>query len=192
MPDSTRPGPEGRSNRSLLALAAGLVAVAAVGRWVPHPPNFAPIGAMALFGGAVLGRPLFAFGVPLLALALSDLLLNAWYLGTPFVTPDIFIYGSFMLIGCLGTMLRRRSPLALAAGSLAGSVIFFALTNFGVWARGGLYPRTLEGLATSYTMAIPFFRNTVLGDLAWNAALFGAWGLLARKWAVTHSRASEA
>ena len=85
--------------------AVALVAMAALARLIPHPPNVAPIAAMALFGGAVIGRPLFAFGVPLLALALSDLVLNATLVGTPFAPPDPFVYGSFLLIG--GARVRR-------------------------------------------------------------------------------------
>ena len=89
--------------------AAALVAMAAVARLLPHPPNVAPIAAMALFGGAVIGRPLFAFGVPLLALALSDLALNATLVGNPFAPPDPFVYGSFILIGAIGLNLTTRS-----------------------------------------------------------------------------------
>ena len=158
--------------------AVALVAMAALARLIPHPPNVAPIAAMALFGGAVIGRPLFAFGVPLLALALSDLVLNATLVGTPFAPPDPFVYGSFLLIGALGFAARnRRSIGTIALASVAGSTLFFVVTNFGVWATTHLYPRTPAGLGASYVAALPFFWPTLAGDLAWCGLLFGAWAL---------------
>lgn len=158
--------------------AVALVAMAAVARLLPHPPNVAPIAAMALFGGAVIGRPLFAFGVPLLALALSDLALNATLVGNPFAPPDPFVYGSFILIGAIGFALRsRRSFGTVATASVAGSMLFFLVTNFGSWAISGMYPRTPAGLGTCYAAALPFFWPTLLGDLFWAGLLFGAWAL---------------
>jgi hypothetical protein len=158
-----------------LVAAAGLILFAALMRLVPHPWNFTPVAAMALFGGMVMRRPLFAFGVPLAALVLSDLFINAWVVGSPLVLPNGWVYGTFILIGLLGfTLRKRRSVGVVAAASISGSVLFFALTNFGVWASGLLYPRTSQGLAACYTAAIPFFANTLMGDLFWNAVLFGA------------------
>jgi len=158
--------------------AVALVAMAALARLIPHPPNVAPIAAMALFGGAVIGRPLFAFGVPLLALALSDLVLNALLVGNAFAPPDPFVYGSFLLIGVLGFALRsRRSIGTIAVASVIGSTLFFVVTNFGVWATSHLYPRTAAGLGASYVAALPFFWPTLVGDLCWAGVLFGAWAL---------------
>jgi hypothetical protein len=157
--------------------AVGLVGFAALMRLVPHPWNFTPVGAMALFGGAVLGRAAFAFGVPLAAMALSDVALNllAWLTGGPAMTPSPWTYAAFVLIGAIGFALRGRRSLGMLAGaSIGGSVLFFAVTNFGVWMAGFGYPPTLAGLAACFTAAIPFFANTLLGDLFWNAVLFGS------------------
>ena len=165
---------------TLLWAAAGLVVMAALMRIVVHPWNFAPIGAMALFGGAALRRPVFAFAVPLAAMAASDLLLG--FMGRT-QTMLGWVYAAFVLIGLLGFALRRsHSPVRVAAASVGGSVLFYLVTNFGVWAGGWVgYPMTLGGLMASYTAAIPFFWNTLGGDLVWNAVLFGTLALISRR-----------
>jgi hypothetical protein len=161
----------------LLTLVAMILAAAA-SRLVPHPPNFAPIGAMALFGGACFADKRLAFAVPLAAMALSDLALG-FYNQTPWV------YGSFALIVCVGFRLRqRRKPLSIAAAALASSILFYVVTNFGVWLTAALYPRTAAGLVTCYVAAIPFFRNTLLGDVVYSAALFGGLALAQKRFAV--------
>ena len=124
----------------LLALFGAIVAAAAL-RLVPHPPNFTPIGAMALFSGAYLGRRgAIALAAPLGALLLSDLVLG-FYRGMPTV------YFSVALIVVIGGLaLKRVSPIRVGAAAIASSVLFFAITNFGVWLFSGFYPRTLAGL----------------------------------------------
>ena len=153
-------------------LAAILVAilVATARRLVPHPPNFTPIGAMALFSGAYLGRRgVIAFAAPLGALLLSDLVLG-FYRGMPTV------YFSVALVVIIGWLsLRRTSPLRIGAAAIASSVLFFVVTNFGMWLSSGFYPRTLAGLEACYVAAIPFFQNTVAGDLFYATLLFGGW-----------------
>jgi len=154
---------------------AGMVFLAAALRLIPHPPNFTPLAAMALFGGAYISDKRLAFGLPLAALFLSDAVLG-FYHGM------IWVYGSFALIVCLGLQLQsRRRLLPIAGAALASSVLFFALTNFGVWASGGLYPHTLAGLETCYVAAIPFFQNTIAGDLVYTALLFGGFALAEKK-----------
>jgi hypothetical protein len=136
---------------------AGIVLAAAAMRLLPHPPNVAPMAAIALFGGARFDSKRAALAVPLLAMWLSDVLLG---FGVDRVMP--FVYGSFALIVVLGRLIRdRRSPLAVGGTAFAGSVLFFVITNFGVWLSGDLYPRTAEGLVACYVAAIPFFRNTL-------------------------------
>ena len=147
------------------ALPYALVAAGAVLRIAPHPPNLAPIGAIALFGGAVLPRG-WAFVVPLAALMLSDAVLGS-YPGM------VWVYGSFVLITLIGMALRQlRTVLRLAGAALLSSVLFFVVTNLGEW-FGPLYPHTLAGLWTDYVAAIPFFRNTALSDLGYTLAFFG-------------------
>ncbi len=147
---------------------------AVVSRVVPHPPNVAPITALALFGAVYLDKR-YAFIIPMGAMLVSD-----WFIG--FYSGMIWVYGSFMLIGCVGLLLRNHlTPTRVIGSSLVGSVLFFTITNFGVWVSSQVsYPHTLAGLGTCYLAAIPFFRNTVLGDLVYVGALFGLYELLAR------------
>lgn len=157
---------------TLVAMTLG----AAASRLVPHPPNVTPIAAMALFGGASFASPFVALAVPLSAMVLSDLLLG---FGLHPVMP--FVYGGFAVTVWFGRGLRaRRSPLAIAGAALCGSVVFFVVTNLGVWLVGALYPRTLDGLVACYVAAIPFFRNTLAGDAGYTLALFGGFALAQR------------
>ena len=151
----------------LIALLSAIAAAAAL-RLVPHPPNFSPIDAMALFSGAYLGRRgAIAFAAPLGALFLSDLVLG-FYRGMPTV------YFSVALIVVIGWLaLRQVSPLRVGAAAILSSVLFFAITNFGMWLSSGFYPRTLAGLEACYVAAIPFFQNTLAGDLFYATLLFG-------------------
>ncbi len=153
---------------------AAMIFAAAASRLIPHPPNLTAVTAMALFAGATLACRRYAFLVPVLALLLSDLLIG-FYSAMPFV------YGAFMVTVGIGLLLRtRRGPLTIGAASLASSVMFYLVTNFGVWVGSGLYPRTLTGLIACYTAAIPFFRNMVVGDLFYATLLFGSFALLER------------
>lgn len=134
---------------------------------------------MALFGGACFAHRRAAFVVLLAAMFLSDLAIGLLSgnlsLGLHRLIP--VVYGSFALIVCLGFWLRtRRTVVPIAGATLTGSVLFFALTNFGVWA-GSLYPNTWEGLVACYVAAIPFFHNTLLGDAVYSIALFGGLAL---------------
>ncbi|HEX6660953.1 MAG TPA: DUF6580 family putative transport protein [Sphingomicrobium sp.] len=162
-------------NARILALFAAILAAAAL-RLVPHPPNFSPIGAMALFSGAYLGRRgAVALVAPLGALFLSDIVLG-FYRGMPTV------YFSVALIVIVGWVaLKRVSPIRVGAAAIGSSVLFFVLTNFGTWLSSGFYPHTLAGLEACYVAAIPFFQNTVAGDLFYAAILFGGFALLERK-----------
>ncbi len=158
----------------------GMILAAAASRLIPHPPNFAPIGAMALFGGACFADRRVAFAVPLAAMSLSDLVIGLLsgdlFLGLHRLIP--VVYGSFTLSVCLGFWLRtRRTVMPIAGATLAGSVLFFVVTNFSVWALGSSYPKTWEGLVACYVAAIPFFHNTLLGDAVYSAALFGGLAL---------------
>ncbi len=149
-----------------LVISAVIIAATLL-RLLPHYPNFTPIAALALFGGAHLGRKKLAFLVPLLALFISDLFLG-------FHEMMIAVYLSVALIVFLGSFMhgRIRAPFVLG-GAFAGALIFFVITNFAVWAMTPYYPNTFQGLITCYTMAIPFFHTTLLGDLFYSAVFFG-------------------
>jgi len=148
-----------------------LILIAVVIRLLPHPANVAPIGALALFGGVYLNKK-YALVVPLIAMVISD-----YFLG--FDTTMPFVYGSFFLIGLLGLWLRdHKSPQHVVAGSLLGSVLFFLITNFGVWLVSGMYAKTFSGLLACYVAGLPFFRNTIIGDLFYTGVFFGGFELV--------------
>jgi hypothetical protein len=164
--------------RPRLAALISIVLAAALSRLIPHPPNMTSLTAVALFGGAYFSDRRLAFLVPLAALFLSDLVLG-------FYGHMEVVYSSFALIVCIGLWLGKdRSVLRIAVAALTSSVLFFVLTNFGVWAFGSLYPRTLDGLVTCYVAAIPFFRNTFQGDMLYTFILFGGFAMLERRFSV--------
>ena len=148
----------------------GLILMGVVARLVPHPANVTPLTAIALFGGTYLSKR-WAILLPLSIVAISDLFLG-WH------NTVLFNWAAFAVTGLVAWWVRARpDPTRIAAGALAGSVAFFLITNFGVWLVGGLYPRTLEGFWACYVAAIPFFRNTLVGDLVYTAAFFGGYAL---------------
>lgn len=163
------------NNRARLGALVIAIFAAAAMRLVPHPPNFAPIAAMALFSGAQMPKRALSFAAPFAALLLSDIALGGFYPGMNFV------YLSFGLTVLLGwAVARRKTALTIGAAAIASSVLFFVLTNFGVWLFTGMYPRTGEGLVACYVAAIPFFQNTLAGDLVYTALLFGGFALAER------------
>jgi hypothetical protein len=166
-------------------LVTGMIFAAAALRLLPHPPNMTSIAAIALFGGAMFADRRLAFIVPLGALFLSDLVLG-------FHDQMALVYGCFALIVCIGLWLQQhRSMPAIAGAALAGSILFFAVTNFGVWAFDAMYPRTLTGLIACYTAALPFFRNTLEGDLLYTLVLFGGFALLEWRFRVLRAASPE-
>ena len=155
------------SNYSRLIALLSAIAAAAVLRLVPHPPNFSPIGAMALFSGAYLGRRPLAFIAPIAALLLSDSILG-------FYSGMWVNYLGFALVVVIGWLaLSRISLVRLGLAAVASSILFFLISNFGVWGLSGMYPHTLAGLSAAYVAAIPFFQNTLAGDLFYTTLLFG-------------------
>jgi hypothetical protein len=160
----------------------GITFSAAAMRLLPHPPNMTPIAAMALFGGAYFAAKRTAFLVPLAAMYLSDLALGFFVYDFGWFHPFMpFVYASFAVTVCLGLLIRRRLNLLTVGGAaLTSSVLFFIVTNFGVWLVGNLYPKTLAGLVSCYVAAIPFFRNTLAGDAIYTLVLFGGFALAQR------------
>ncbi len=155
-----------------LAVIVALIIGAGLLRLVPHPPNFAPIAAMALFAGAYFGNARLAFLVPLAAMLLSDLVLG-------FHSGILVVYVCMAIAVVIGMQLRGRIGAAsVGLAALASAVVFFVVTNFGVWATSGMYPISFEGLVACYVAAIPFFHNTLLGDFFFAAVLFGGFALI--------------
>jgi hypothetical protein len=151
-----------------------IIGLAIIARLVPHIPNFTPIAAMAIFGGAYLNRR-YAILVPVAAMFFSDIFIGFY---SPIVM--VSVYASFILAGLIGLWLKKRkSPGNVILAAVGASILFFLITNFAVW-LGGWYPRNLMGLVETYTLALPFFRNTLLGNLFYTAVFFGGYELVLR------------
>ena len=140
-------------------IAAVLIVISAASRLVPHVWNVAPVAAAAMLAGAVLPRK-WAIAVPLVAMFTSDLIIG-FYAAPVMLT----VYACFALCALIGSWLKDMKPTKVLAGSLASSTLFFIATNFAVWATADWYPKTWAGIELCYTLSIPFFRNTVAGDL---------------------------
>ena len=147
-----------------------LITLGIVARFLPHPANFAPIGAIAIFSGIYLPKK-WALALPLAAMLVSDLFIGfyAW----PIMAS---VYAGFIIMGLIGLAVRKNKKLStVLGGTILGSLIFYLVTNAAVWAFGSLYPPTAAGLLQSYYTAIPFFRNSLLGDLFYTGVLVGAY-----------------
>jgi hypothetical protein len=155
----------------LIALVS-VVLTLALYRVLPHPANFTPVLAVALFAGAKSDDTRIAFLLPLLAMLLSDLVIG-------FHSTMVFVYMGMAVAVTLGLLLRRRSGIVPVTGAaLAGSLGFFAISNFGAWLQSPeLYSRDWSGLAAAYVAAIPFYRNSLLSDAVFTVLLFGGWAL---------------
>jgi hypothetical protein len=157
-----------------------IVLAAAMTRLVPHPPNVTPIGAMALFGGACFLHRRMAYLLPLAAMLLSDLVLGYTRYGMwKLMAIQPVVYLCIMATTAIGHRIAdRRSVWQVGGATLAGSVLFFVVTNFAVWIGGHGYRLTASGLATCYWKGIPFFRNSLAGDIAFTTILFGGLAIL--------------
>jgi len=150
-----------------------LIAFVVVARFLPHPMNFAPIAAVAMFSGVYLSKKASII-VPVVAMMFSDIFLGLHNL-------IFFTWGCMILSGLIGWWVKKhKNTLTIISGSLAGSIIFFLVTNTAVWAvnMGDFYARNFSGLMQSYSLGLPFFRNTVLGDLFYTAVFFGTFEIV--------------
>ncbi len=168
-----------------LILISVMILLAAFSRLIPHWPNFTAVGAMALFGAAQFRQKWLAFAVPFLALYLSDLVINNVIYGgyyNSFVWQfSAFTYGAFALIILLGFWLRNNVKVtSVISTSIAASVIFFLVTNFGSWVANPMYTKDMTGLLAAYGAGIPFFWNTLAGDFFFCGVLFGGYALVSR------------
>ena len=142
-----------------------IVLLAALTRLLPHPPNVTPVGAMALVAGAYLPSLPLAFMIPLTAMFISDLLIG-FHAAMPFV------YAAFIIGVLIGRTLQQWNWKRLLFSSLSFSILFFLITNFGVWVMYDYYPKSLQGLLLCYTAALPFFTYEALGTLFYSSVLF--------------------
>jgi hypothetical protein len=166
-------------NIRLIVLTLMMLA-AAMARLVPHPPNMTPIGAMALFGGACFLDRRMAYLLPIAAMLLSDLVLGMTHYGLwRLLAIQPIVYACILASTAIGRLIAdRRSVWQVGGAALAGSLLFFVVTNFASWIAWHSYPMTAAGLAECYWKAIPYFRNTLAGDAAFTAILFGGLAML--------------
>ncbi|HLF18667.1 MAG TPA: DUF6580 family putative transport protein [Candidatus Omnitrophota bacterium] len=149
-------------------LALAIIVLGVLSRAIVHIPNFTPVIAIALFSGVYFEKKQ-AIILPLVLLAISDILIG-------FHNTMFFTWGSILLIVGIGIWLKKRKSLSMVlASTLASSILFFIVSNLGVWLTGGLYPLTAEGLKTCFILAIPFFDATLLSTFVYMALFFGAY-----------------
>ena len=162
-------------NKKLFTLAVVIFGIALF-RVLPHPPNVSPVAAMALFGGAYFADKRMAFIMPFVALILSDLIIG-------FHDTMLFVYAAFAMTVGIGIWMQKKITVNRVAVSAVGStLLFFIITNFGAWLMSsGLYPMTAAGLTQAYVAGIPFLQNSLLGNLAFAAVMFGGFALLQRQ-----------
>ncbi len=167
-----------------LWIAFGLICFAVAARFLPHPPNFSPVAAVALFSGSIFSSR-WSLAVPLVIMVVSDMLIGLH----PMI---LYTWGSFLLIAIMARgRLEQDSVSHVVGGSIAAAGLFFLITNFGVWAQGGLYAPTLQGLLDSYYNALPFFRNTVLGNLFYAPVLFVCYATITQRYEQTSRTANK-
>ncbi len=162
-----------------------MILMAAVSRLLPHPPNFTAVGAMGLFGAAFFNRKVFAFIIPIAAMFLTDLFLNnvvyAQYMPEGqsfmlFTEGSSWIYGAIALTIFAGLfVLNKVNTANVVVGSLISALIFFFLTNFGLWMSGNMYPNNAAGLGACFAAGLPFLLNSILGNLFYGGILFGSY-----------------
>ena len=149
-----------------------IIVLAAITRLMPHPPNFTPIIAIGLFGGAYIQNRSLAMLIPISAMFLSDLFLG--FHGTVY-----FVYGSLLLVTILGMIFINKITIKnCTVAALSSSFLFFLITNLGVWLTSSYYPKNIQGIITCYTMAIPFFNNTLAGTVVYGIIMFGGYEIL--------------
>lgn len=158
------------SKKSSLIVTVLLIVVGLAGRFLPHPWNMTPLTAIAIFSSTYLSLR-YSFLIFFLTMVVADIFLGfyEWQI-------MLAVYGSFALASLIGLIIRRhKMPTTILFCSLGSSVLFFLLTNFAVWQFSGMYEHTLVGIIQCFTLAIPFFKNALFGDLLYSGVLFGAY-----------------
>jgi len=145
-----------------------IVFMLAFSRLIPHPPNFTPLGAMALLAGASMRDIRFALLIPFIAMLLSDSILG-------FHSSMVFVYGAVGLI-VIGShcLLKRLSIVSIGLATVISAIAFFIITNFGAWLSHDMYSHTVTGLGEAYIAGIPFFKNTLISNILFTSVGFYA------------------
>lgn len=155
------------------AFFAFLVLFGVMHRYFDYPPNFSPIAAIALFSGFYT-RKYWSFFIPIAILFLSDIL----FLGTYKIEIMFSVYFSLGAVSAIGILIsRKKSLLNIFFGAFLGALLFFLVTNFSVWYFGNWYEHNLAGLARCFFLAIPFFKNSLMGDIFFTSIFFGIYEL---------------
>ncbi len=145
-----------------------MIITGVLSRLLPHPANMTAVGGIAIFTGAKINTKK-ALVVTVTTMFISDLFLG-------FHSLMWATYGSILMAVFIGRWIQKNNSISrIISGTLASSIIFFIITNFAVWAGTPLYPKTIEGLTTCYVMAIPFFRNSLLGDCLYLSVFFSGY-----------------
>jgi len=165
------------SSFTYLIILAVLIVVGVAGRLLPHPPNFTPMAAIALFAGFIFVKRYMSIVAVVAAMLLTD------YFAFGYLSPEWFASKSMVVVYLAllfpivfrGFLQKKLGILRIAGAAFASSTVFFVATNFAVWAFSPMYEKTFAGLVLCYTMAIPFFQNTIAGDMIWSSVIFGAY-----------------
>ncbi len=160
--------------------AALLIMFAAFSRLLPHPENFAPVAAAAIFAGLYMNKK-YALIIPIAAVFLSDIFIGLY----PYV---LWVYGTYILIALMNIGFRgkynnlhgMKKGAALYGATIVSSIVFFIVTNFGVWTSGLYYEMNFQGLINSYIAALPFFRTSLLADAVYVTIMAGVFGIVIR------------
>ena len=165
------------SSFSYLVILAVLIALGVAGRLLPHPPNFTPMAAIALFAGFIFIKRYMAVVAVISTMLLCDYFAFGSLSVSWFGSKSMFVVYIALLFPIVfkNFLQRKLGVLRIFGAALASSCVFFLATNFAVWAFSPMYEKTLEGLVLCYTMAIPFFQNTIAGDLIWSGVIFGTY-----------------
>jgi len=166
-----------KSSFSYLVILAVLIALGVAGRLLPHPPNFTPMAAIALFAGFIFIKRYMAVVAVISTMLLCDYFAFGSLSVSWFGSKSMFVVYLALLFPIVfkNFLQKKIGVLRIFGAALASSSVFFLATNFAVWAFSPMYEKTLEGLVLCYTMAIPFFQNTVAGDLIWSGVIFGTY-----------------
>jgi len=162
-------------NKKILFITLFIIVVALM-RLIPHPPNFVPITAIAIFAGVRFNNIILAYAVPISIMLISD-----FFIG--FSSISLFVYLAFILITSYSYFIKKSS----IKNILLSSIIFFIITNFGVWVLPGGYPNNIEGLILCYTAAIPFFTNSIIADLFFSAILYYGFEQIEKRYLILKS-----
>ena len=165
------------SGFTYLVILAVLIALGVAGRLLPHPPNFTPMAAIALFAGFIFMKRYMAVVAVVAAMLLTD------YFAFGYLSPDWFASKSMIVVYLAllfpivfrGFLQKKLGVLRIAGAEIVSSTVFFVATNFAVWAFSPMYEKTFAGLVLCYTMAIPFFQHTIAGDMMWSGVIFGSY-----------------